>query len=525
MPPGCTPLVQELMSTAEPAGMRRVFEELGAPVETLSVAFVHGFLYTRLRPLLSPDRPATRLPPNWLLKAVVRVHPAMRRRARSAERALATKPWNDVIHDWHHGGRAKIVAGNLALQDVRLGALDDAALMAHVRDCWDNCERNWTHHFWLHGYDLGPLGLYLYGAQSWDIPADDLLSLLEGASPSTSGPARDAVEICRMVAAAGAEPGTLDELRAVSPAVADAVDRYLREREWVLFSRYDFDGLTLGERPDIVLASILSAAAHDQSAEVAARTAEVRAAVPAAHRAEFDALLATAREAMDLRDDNGPVTAEWPAGLMRRALLEVGDRLVAARRASRRELAIELLPAELSAVNLVDLPGGDVLQQRADARAAQRLLEAPALLGPDELAPPIEVLPKAMAHVVGAVQSVVRHLGMDGGMPSSGLHGAGIGSAPITATARVALSPEDALDRLQPGEALVVVCTTPAYNLVLSLAGAVVTAAGGPMSHAAVLARELGIPAVIGAHAALTAIPDGATITVDPVAGLVSVLT
>lgn len=523
LPPGSTPLVQELMLASEPEGMRRVFEELGAPLETMSVAFVHGHMYTRLRPLLSPDRPAVRLPPAWLMKAVMRVHPAIRRRARAANIALATAPWNDVIHDWHHGGRARIVAGNLALQEVRLTELDDAALMEHAHACWDNCTRNWTHHFWLHGYDLGPLGLYLHGAEKWGVPADDLLSLLEGASPSTSGPTRDAVEICTMVAAAGAEPATLDELRAVSPAVAEAVDRYLREREWVLFTRYDFDGLTLSERPDIVLATILSAAAHDRSAEVAARTAAVRESVPARHRGTFDELLARAREAMDLRDDNGPVTAEWPAGLLRRALLEIGDRLAARGRIDRRQLAIELLPAELAAADLDGMPDGGVLQQRADARAAQRLLDAPALLGPAEPVPPLEVLPRGMARVVGAVQAVVRHLGMDG-EAGSGLHGVGIGTTPITTTARVASSPEEALDRLQPGEALVVACTTPAYNLVLSLAGAVVTAAGGPMSHAAVLAREMGIPAVIGAQSALTAIPDGALITVDPAVGLVTVL-
>ena len=74
------------------------------------------------------------------------------------------------------------------------------------------------------------------------------------------------------------------------------------------------------------------------------------------------------------------------------------------------------------------------------------------------------------------------------------------------------------------GEVLVVACTTPAYNLVLSFAGAVVTSAGGPMSHAAVIARELGIPAVIGARSALSDIPNGALVEVDPVAGVVRVL-
>ena len=66
-------------------------------------------------------------------------------------------------------------------------------------------------------------------------------------------------------------------------------------------------------------------------------------------------------------------------------------------------------------------------------------------------------------------------------------------------------------------------CTTPAYNVVLSIAGAVVTADGGPLSHAAVLARELGIPAVVGAPGAL-GIPNGSTVEVDPVAGVVRVM-
>jgi phosphotransferase system enzyme I (PtsI) len=59
---------------------------------------------------------------------------------------------------------------------------------------------------------------------------------------------------------------------------------------------------------------------------------------------------------------------------------------------------------------------------------------------------------------------------------------------------------------------------------VLSIAGAVVTTEGGPLSHAAVLARELGIPAVVGAAGALDLV-DGATVEVDPRVGSVRVVT
>ena len=70
--------------------------------------------------------------------------------------------------------------------------------------------------------------------------------------------------------------------------------------------------------------------------------------------------------------------------------------------------------------------------------------------------------------------------------------------------------------------------TTPAYNVVLPLCGGLVTTEGGPLSHAAVLARELGLAAVVGASGALLELRDGMEVEVDPVAGevrLVSVAT
>jgi phosphohistidine swiveling domain-containing protein len=105
----------------------------------------------------------------------------------------------------------------------------------------------------------------------------------------------------------------------------------------------------------------------------------------------------------------------------------------------------------------------------------------------------------------------------------AGLAGTGVGSASYRGRVRRADAPEDAIEALEPGDVLVVPYTTPAYNTVLPLAGAIVTAEGGPLSHAAVLARELGIPAVVGVAAALS-LPDGAMVEVDPTAGEVRVL-
>jgi phosphohistidine swiveling domain-containing protein len=106
----------------------------------------------------------------------------------------------------------------------------------------------------------------------------------------------------------------------------------------------------------------------------------------------------------------------------------------------------------------------------------------------------------------------------------AGLDGDGIGATVYRGRACVATDPGDALDRLEPGDVLVAFGTTPAYNLVLSIVGAVVVEEGGLLSHAAVIARELGLSAVIGAAGAMDDIPDGALVEVDPVAGQVRVL-
>jgi pyruvate,water dikinase len=129
---------------------------------------------------------------------------------------------------------------------------------------------------------------------------------------------------------------------------------------------------------------------------------------------------------------------------------------------------------------------------------------------------------------VSLVLTVIAELGMgdvDGPLTDrTSLTGTGIGTMPITGVARVAENAEEAFDRLEPGEILVTRTTSPAYNMVLTLVGGLVTAEGGPMSHAAVLSRELGIPAVVGAADAMRLITDGDVVEVDPVAGRVRVV-
>jgi rifampicin phosphotransferase len=76
--------------------------------------------------------------------------------------------------------------------------------------------------------------------------------------------------------------------------------------------------------------------------------------------------------------------------------------------------------------------------------------------------------------------------------------------------------------RLERGDVLVCPVTTPAWTPLFSLAAAVVTDIGGPLSHAANVAREQGIPAVLGTNVATRVLHDGETVLVDGTAGRVS---
>jgi pyruvate,water dikinase len=410
---------------------------------------------------------------------------------------------------------------------VKLTELTDEELIAHVRTVIDHAHARWEHHFWLHGYDLGPIGLLLHTCTTWGLPLSDVIPLLEGASPSTTAPVEALRRIRESVAASGHEPASLDELRQISPDVAADLDRYLRYRGALLFSRYDIDGVTLGERPDLILATIMSGQERRSGLSVDERIAELRSRVEPEHRAEFDERLGEARAAMNLRDDNGPTNAEWPLGLVRLALLEVGRRMAERGHITKRELALEVTPEEIDGFLLSGRgPASAELARRAAERHEQAKLHPPTTLGTPEPAPPLEVLPPSMARLVAVVQIVMNQLGMAGDRDAlgTGLKGAGVGHQSYRGIARRASSPEEALDTMAPGEVLIVPFTTPAYNVVLSIAGAIVTAVGGPLSHAAVLARELGIPAVIGAPRALLDIEDGADVEVDPVAGEVRLL-
>ena len=103
------------------------------------------------------------------------------------------------------------------------------------------------------------------------------------------------------------------------------------------------------------------------------------------------------------------------------------------------------------------------------------------------------------------------------------LRGTGASAGVVRGPARVTLSQED-FDRIQPGDVIVCPSSNPSWVPVFTIAAGLVTNTGGVLSHAAVVAREFGLPAVVGAAEATIRIADGRIVEIDGTAGTVRLL-
>jgi len=102
------------------------------------------------------------------------------------------------------------------------------------------------------------------------------------------------------------------------------------------------------------------------------------------------------------------------------------------------------------------------------------------------------------------------------------LTGLGVSGGRIRGRVRIVTT--DSIDDLEPGDVMVAEVTDVGYTPAFQYAAAVVTNLGGPMSHAAIVAREFGVTCVVDARDATRRLPHGALVEVDGRSGEIVVL-
>jgi pyruvate,water dikinase len=228
----------------------------------------------------------------------------------------------------------------------------------------------------------------------------------------------------------------------------------------------------------------------------------------------FQRVLGWAQRSAPLREDAlADVGLGWP--VLRRILREAGRRMAAAGAIAECDEVFWLKWEEAeAAARLLDAgqPAEDYRRAIAKRRETWRREHG--------VTPPVALPVKGGARILGLDFS--RWMPVRTSQAASGaIRGIGASPGRVTGPACVIHGPEE-FGRMRPGDILVASITTPAWTPLFAMASGIVTDVGGPLSHSSIVAREYGVPAVLGTGVATHRIRGGQHITVDGDAGVVT---
>jgi phosphohistidine swiveling domain-containing protein len=227
----------------------------------------------------------------------------------------------------------------------------------------------------------------------------------------------------------------------------------------------------------------------------------------------FRRVLRWAQSSAPLREDAlADVGLGWP--VLRRMLREAGRRMVAAGAIAQRDEVFWLKWEEVEeAARLLDAgqPVEDYRRAIEERRESWKRTQG--------VTPPVALPVKGGGRFLG--------LDVSGWMPARSdqkagdiIRGTGASPGRVTGAACVIHGPEE-FGQMKAGDILVAKITTPAWTPLFALASGIVTDVGGPLSHSSIVAREYGVPAVLGTGVATHRIHSGQQITVDGNGGVV----
>ncbi|CAN5879447.1 hypothetical protein BH24CHL4_BH24CHL4_10160 [soil metagenome] len=287
---------------------------------------------------------------------------------------------------------------------------------------------------------------------------------------------------------------------------------------------------TWQENPTIALASIRSFLENgrdiglehqERQRRAEAATANARERLepyPQPVRDQLEALLQFARHGAFVKEEHNFYIDQQSLALLRFVFLRFGQHLAETGRIDVPDDVFMLHVEELRAAvagDPIDLR--PIVRDRRVSFEMSRQMTPPPFIGaPPEGPPPTDnPMDRARLRFFGGSPQ-------ESGDPNL-IKGTAGSRGTATGTAFIARTLQEAT-KIKPGQILVTVSTTPPWTPLFGIAAAIVTETGGPLSHCAIVAREYGIPAVVGAHGATQRIQQGQMITVDGTHGMVELL-
>src|SRR6266568_4863939 len=506
------PLSAEFITNGPDYGIRKRLGAIGFPLLVRHRAF-NGRFYASEKPLVAEDRMPEELT-----------------RASTLRRAFARtlrRQWDDELLPELHEHYAWM--RGFAIADMT----GDQAAEAWL-EVWRRTKRIWTIHFIVTG-SAYPVMEELAQAYEKLIGGNgaEALALTQGQAPTLQrleGDLHGLAEATRrwpavLAALAGGER-SVSNLGGLEggPEFAHVLDAFLGLHGDIGQENFDLESAAWRDDPAKVLA-VLAQRLRSEGEHPDARIARVRSRATEtldrarAHLAERPEDLARFGEIVAAATSAGPLTEEhnyWidrvSQAHVRRLCLAFGERLVGDGALASADEIFLLCVAEIASAIRMPKPLGELVSRRRHELARWRRLAAPKTIG----APPTgngPVTPGVALERVSFDYAVTQD-------DRYTLKGVAASAGHARGPARLITGDED-FSKMRSGDVLVCRQSTVSWAPLFTMAAAVVTEIGGSLCHAAVVAREFGVPCVVATGGALSTLTDGEPLEVDGSKGTV----
>lgn len=519
-PAPSTPMSDSVLDISD--SMQHLAERFGL-IAQFDFREIGGWTYMGMLPLGMEPRSDKAPPlPGWALALILRLVPEGRRRIRAARQQREEDLTMRLVDEWNTRHVHRLRARIESLRETELGVLTNGQLASHLAAIREFLAETVPLHFLTsmpQFLETTRLELFCEEHLGWDYP--EVLNLLAGTSEMSSEPARE----LRRLADRRLDPASKEQ----------ALKEYRRVYGARILST-ELAEPTFGECPGLIAAQLEAMAAGSRG-DPATEQRRLREETAARARTQlsgqalerFNTLLERALRAYPLREHNVFYTLDSPLALARYAVLEAGRRMQRARAITAVDDVFYCTADEVQ--EWLDGNSGDLrpaVRRRRGQRAWILAHPGPPSYGTPPPPPPstrwlpadvremMELMMRAGERIVAPEESSQEQTA-DNGI----LQGTPASSGTYTGAARI-IANEREFSRIQPGDVLVCPTTRSSWSTVFATIGAVVTDAGGALSHPAIIAREQRIPAVVATGNATKIIRDGALVTVNGTTGAIT---
>jgi pyruvate,water dikinase len=522
-----------------PSGMKAGMARYGILNLGIELAIVNRFVYATPAFLVSRS-PGDDAYARLRFDEQVEANPEIKERFARAEQMRATRAWRTDREHWDNVGRPWMMGVTLRLTDERPADMSDESLLHHINECQHHLANSMHYHHILNLVAGLPRSLLFYHTSEWlGVDPQELEPLMIGSSPISAG---DEPELRALVDAVEKDQAVLKDVQSGGSKADLHEDLLVRQdeigqryREFVRVVGYrTLDGWEpmnpfILETPDLLVEKVQHGITRDYASLDDGFVARIRGQVPEAERARFDELLEDARGNSRIRDERDIYCNVPISGVLRRGVIEAGCRLAERGLVKDVEHITEATAEEIGDLLLQsrnDLQ--EELASRYDYRMRYSIDDVPAVIGTGPAPSPVDPnwLPGAAGLFTKALQrsqALMAAADQDSVDETETMIGRAVSPGIYEGTARVVREATE-IETVKQGEILVTRSTNPAFNIIMPRLGALVTEYGGLLSHAAIVAREFGLPGIVGCKKVTQRVNTGDRLRVDGDTGELTIL-